>query len=270
MSTNSSPILLMERDDPAPQEYVIGAGSVVAFSRRSPEKPINEDGAAILPHPQGGVLIVADGMGGQSYGDRATRATLETLANCIRSGGPDSERLRSHLLDGIEEANRAVQALGVGAGATLAAVVLREGVAQPVHVGDSMVLHVGQRGLVKSLTIPHSPTGYAVEAGLLEAEAALHHDDRHVVSNFVGFDGMRIELGAAQTVRRHDTLLIASDGLADNLRLEEIVEIVRKGPLGQAAQRLAALATQRMRCPALEQPSKPDDLTFLLFRRGAD
>ena len=259
--------LLLELDDSAPTMLEFHDGLAVAFSKRGPGKTVNEDGAAILAHELGGVLAVADGMGGLSAGERAARITLETLAASVAAGEPGSDRLRSEVVDGIEAANRAVLALGIGAGATLAAVVLRENVAQPIHVGDSMVLQVGQRGRVKSLTIPHSPTGYAVEAGLLAAEDALHHDELHIVSNFVGFEGMRIELGASLSLAERDTLLVASDGLADNLRLREIIEIVRKGSLSQAALQLATLATQRMAEPGIDQPSKPDDLTFLLFRR---
>lgn len=266
MNKTTEAHLLLERDDTEPSRRDIAAGQVIAFSRRNPQKEVNEDGAAILPHPTGGVLVVADGMGGQSSGQRAARMTLTKLAKHVAAGLTETDRLRSDVVDAIEEANQAVLALGIGAGATLAAVILREGMAQPVHVGDSMVLHVGQRGRVKALTISHSPTGYAVESGLLAAADAMHHDERHVVSNFVGFDGMRIELGAALSVGPRDTLLVASDGLSDNLHLEEIIEIIRKGPLATAARNLAEVATKRMREPLPDQPCKPDDLTFLLFR----
>lgn len=257
---------LFDQEDAAPRELELVLGQVVACSRRHPHKEINQDTAALLPHPAGAVLAVADGMGGMTGGERAARVALETLGAHVAAAAPEPQALRSALLTGIEEANRAVLELGVGAGATLAVLLLREGSAQPVHVGDSMVLHVGQRGRVKSLTIPHSPTGYAVEAGLLTEEDAMHHAERHVVSNYLGFDGMRMEIGAQQPIAAHDTLLLASDGLADNLTLDEIVELLRKGPLLDAGRRLAALAAERMGAPAGDTPCKPDDLTFLLFR----
>ena len=112
----------------------------------------------------------------------------------------------------------------------------------------------------------HSPTGYAMEAGLLDEAAALRHEERHLVLNYVGQETMRIEVGACVRVAPHDTLLVASDGLADNLTLEEIVATVRKGPLYGAADRLAELARRRMTQPSGGAPSKPDDLTFLLYR----
>ncbi|MDF1798522.1 MAG: serine/threonine-protein phosphatase [Planctomycetota bacterium] len=261
--------LWLEHDDPAVVSLELADGRAVLCSRPGPGKAANEDGAAMLRRGAGAVLAVADGMGGQSSGVSATRVALEAIAARMNAAEDDEARLRSDLVDGIEDANRAVLGLGVGAGVTLAAVVLRDGLARTVHVGDSMALHVGQRGRVKALTIPHSPTGYAVEAGLLEAEDALHHEELHVVSNYLGFEGLRIELGPTTPVAARDTLLLCSDGLSDNLRLEEIIELVRKGPLELAARRLMDLASARMNTPEDGHPSKPDDLTLLLYRRSS-
>ncbi|RRQ20552.1 hypothetical protein D6C00_00185 [Thiohalobacter thiocyanaticus] len=66
---------------------------------------------------------------------------------------------------------------------------------------------------------------------------------------------------------RHDTIVIGSDGLYDNLYKEEIIERIRKGPLRRAAQRLAADVRERMLTEKRRQPSKADDLSFMLVRR---
>ncbi len=77
---------------------------------------------------------------------------------------------------------------------------------------------------------------------------------------------MRIEIGPSVAMARRDTLMLASDGLSDNLFADEIVEIVRKGPLPRAAESLRSSGSERMRDPRAGRPSKPDDLTFILFR----
>jgi serine/threonine protein phosphatase PrpC len=125
----------------------------------------------------------------------------------------------------------------------------------------------GQRGRIKWQTIPHSPVGYAVEAGLLDAGEALHHEDLHIVSNLLGAKEMRIELGATLTLARRDTVVLASDGLSDNLHLGEIVERLRMGPLIRSADAVAELGRKRMQAPSEGSPSKPDDLTFIALRR---
>ena len=157
----------------------------------------------------------------------------------------------------------------MGAGTTLAVVEVAQGLMRPYHVGDSMILLVGQRGRIKHQSIPHSPVGYALESGLLDERDAMVHEDRHIVSNLVGMEEMRIDVGPPTRMGRRDTVVLASDGLSDNLHLEEIIETVRKGPMPGAAARLAEHATQRMKAATEGHPSKPDDMTMVLFRPGA-
>jgi len=106
-----------------------------------------------------------------------------------------------------------------------------------------------------------------VEAGFLDAEQAIYHEDRHLVSNVIGSPEMKIEIGPTIQLAPRDTVVLASDGLVDNLYAEEIVDRIRKGRLDRAADRLAVDARRRMTRPEAGLPSKPDDLTFVLFRR---
>lgn len=63
-----------------------------------------------------------------------------------------------------------------------------------------------------------------------------------------------------------DTLIIASDGLFDNLLPDEIVEAVRSGPLEEAIGGLIETAQQRMAAQEGTAPCKPDDLTVIAYR----
>jgi serine/threonine protein phosphatase PrpC len=97
----------------------------------------------------------------------------------------------------------------------------------------------------------------------------MNHEERHLVSNMIGTPDMRIEVGPAVELAPRDTLLLASDGLFDNLHLDEIVARVRKGPLKKTIQTLAEDCRQRMMEGGHKNPSKPDDLTFIVFRSKA-
>ena len=88
-----------------------------------------------------------------------------------------------------------------------------------------------------------------------------------MISNALGFPEMRIELGAPLELARHDTLVILSDGVTDNLFIGDIIDRVRKGPLESAVISVANLARTRMRTPHLDTPTKPDDLTIIAYRR---
>jgi serine/threonine protein phosphatase PrpC len=243
------------------------AGHAVFFSRPSPSRTdANQDHGAVVLLPGGGfVLVVADGVGGLPAGAEASRRAVSEIVEAVSSALP--EGLRSAILDGFENANRAVRAMGVGAGTTLAVVEVVQGLLRPYHVGDSMILLVGQRGRIKHQSIPHSPVGYALESGLLDEKDAMVHEDRHIVSNIVGMEEMRIDVGPPLRMGSLDTVVLASDGLSDNLHVEEIVATVRKGPLDRAADRLARQAAERMEHPTEGAPSKPDDVTLILFRQ---
>jgi serine/threonine protein phosphatase PrpC len=251
------------------QSLAGGAAAVCAMRCPGKEAP-NEDAAALIPAGDAaGVLVVADGVGGERAGAQASEIAVRCLRDAVSRSDDNEVGLRAAILDGIERANAVVNELGIGAATTLAAVEICDGWARPYHVGDSMILVVGQRGKIKLQTIAHSPVGFALEAGVIDEREALHHEERHVVSNVLGTRDMRIEVGSALRLARHDTLLIASDGLFDNLRVDEIVEQIRKGPIASCAARLAAVARRRMTEPAAGEPSKPDDLSFVIFRAHA-
>jgi len=248
--------------------YPIAGGNAAVFSTRAPGKQTpNEDAAALIDvNGQAGVLVVADGMGGMPVGQRASCLAIRQLLEALQEAPPEEPSLRAVILNGIERANRAIDQLGLGAASTMIVAEIQGRSVRPYHVGDSMILVVGQRGKIKLQTISHSPVGYAVESGLLDEAEAMHHEDRHLVSNMLGAADMRIEVGSAIELAARDTLLLASDGLFDNLHVHEIVERIRKGPLERVMQALAAACRCRMQAATDGQPSKPDDLTFVAFR----
>ncbi|MCA9211982.1 MAG: serine/threonine-protein phosphatase [Planctomycetales bacterium] len=244
-------------------------GQVASFSRRCPGKAsANEDGALIVALDESrAVLAVADGCGGMNAGADASKITLETLKQYVLRGRTHTGSLRVEILDGIEAANSKVLKLGVGAATTLAIVEIHADKVRPYHIGDSQIVMVGQRGKVKLATPAHSPVGYAVEAGVLSESDAMVHEDRHIVSNVVGIRDCHIEVGMRLKMAKRDTLVLATDGIFDNLQVDEVCGIVRKGPLADVAGRLITETNRRVESPTGDSPSKPDDATFLVFRR---
>jgi serine/threonine protein phosphatase PrpC len=105
---------------------------------------------------------------------------------------------------------------------------------------------------------------------MLQEHDAIDHEERHLVSNYLGFDGMHVEVGSVRKVSSRDGLLVASDGVLDNLLMDEIVNLLRTGSAAIAATRIGALAWERMQTPQEGRPHKPDDMTLIVFsqRRG--
>jgi serine/threonine protein phosphatase PrpC len=243
-------------------------GQVAVYSARAPDRETpSEDAAGVLRiGAQGAVLMVADGVGGLPAGEDASRLVVETIAGLLQALPEDaSDNLRETILNGLDEANRRIMDETSGA-STLALVEVQGRQIRTYHAGDSIVLVMGQRGRIKLQTVPHSPIGYAVESGMLDEDAALQHADRHLVSNIVGVADMRVEVGGTLTLDDRDTLILASDGLADNLTVQEIVDIMRKGPLHKSLARLVGKCRERMITPSVDQPSHSDDLTVVAYR----
>lgn len=230
----------------------------------------NEDSAALIPVTDDClILAVADGVGGAPAGRKAANLAVETLRESLRNVENEDARVRTTVLDGIEITNQNLLDSGSGSATTLIVADIRAGQVRTYHVGDSAAWLIGQRGAIKLQTTPHSPVGFGVEAGLIDEDEALDHDELHVISNVMGSSDMSIEIGSQTPIAPRDTLLLASDGLFDNVLQDEIIEIVRKGPIAEAATELWRLAQKRMDGLEEDSPSKPDDFSAILFRPHA-
>lgn len=260
----SHPWIYSNTDQKEPRSGEFLHGHVACFTHRSPDKEQNEDALAIIPISEhSGIVVVADGLGGQPRGDLAARTVVEIFSAIANTG---TETLREAILHAIDQANKHIIESGTGGGATLAVLEIEGRYVRPYHVGDAFVIVMGQRGKIKFQNIAHSPVGYAVESGLMDEDDAVHHHERNLVSNIVGTPEMYIDIGPRIELALRDTIVVASDGLSDNLYVEEIVETARIGPLGAAATKLKDKARSRMTKSREGLPSHPDDLSFCLFR----
>lgn len=269
MHQSTEPLLLSRSNAPEVAGAALQHGQVEYATIRSPAKETdNEDALGLISVDRHRtVLAVADGVGGRSGGAEAAELTLRVLAASVAEAGDDESGLRTAILNGIESAQQRVLDLGTGAATTLAMVEITGDQVRPYHIGDSEILVVGRRGKVHFQSISHSMVAYAVEAGMLCPDEAVHHKDRHIISNAIGLPDMRIEIGPTIRLQAFDTILIATDGLFDNLYLSEVVERIRKGPLDEGVRSLVDLALGRMLEAVSGMPSKPDDLSLAAFRR---
>ena len=237
-------------------------GEAALLSRRSPYKDTdNEDAAIIVPIGNRGLLLaVADGCGGMPAGDEAARKALTALRSEVLNQSVTD--FTGAVMAGFDAANQAVLDMRVGAGTTLAVVIIIDNEARMFHVGDSLALVTGQRGVVRLQAIAHSPTGFGVEAGLMTEEEAIAHEHRNLVLNIVGSSQMSVEISQKVKLRPRDTVLLSSDGLSDNVMTDQIVQKCRVGSCLKAVETLAEIATKQMHT----QDGHPDDLTILAYR----
>ncbi|NNF66048.1 MAG: protein serine/threonine phosphatase 2C family protein [Gammaproteobacteria bacterium] len=264
------PLLVTECVDTDPVLVSVAGGEAVICSFRCPDKDTpNEDAAVIVPlSNRAAILAVADGVGGSRMAHTASGTVVASLAGIHAQAGAGEPHSRAAIVNAIERANETVCNSGNGSATTLAVVEIDDNKVRPIHIGDSAVLVIGQRRRMRLQTVAHSPIGYAVEAGVMDEGEAMHHEDRHLVSNVIGDKSMRIEIGHSLLLARRDTLFLATDGVLDNLHLEELIDFVRTGPLEKAAERVVTAVKKRMNDPSEDAPSKPDDTTFIIYRRS--
>lgn len=256
----TTPVLLCGQNLAEPRKVELKAGQAVVFSRpHHGQSGVNEDALSIVEKHDGHVcLAVADGVGGLPRGLEAATLVISLLADTtLNKDQPLQER--------IEAANQELLNELPSAATTVSVAEIANNAAQVCHVGDSTVLVVGQRGRVKLKTQSHSPVGIKEANGLDEKEA-LFHPQRHLLNNMMGDRAMWLEKQEVIELAARDTVLLGTDGLWDNLFLSEIIEVIRAGELFDSAKKLAQIVIERMETAVTGQPSKPDDVSFVLYR----
>ena len=134
--------------------------------------------------------------------------------------------------------------------------------------GPSMLKDISRRQNISPKYLDHILSTLR-KAGLIKEDEALDHEDLHEISNVIGISDMRMEIGSKIPMAPLDTLLLASDGLFDNVLPDEIIEIIRTGPVATGAAELCRLALDRMYREQKGKPSKPDDFSAILYRQSA-
>ncbi len=254
----------------------VATGDLIYFSKRSSIKEkINEDALGIisldksvdgqLVRDDTTVLVVADGMGGLPGGEKASRAVVECLIEALSDS---TLKPRDAILNGIEEANRKIQHLEMGAGTTVSVAEINRHQLRTYHVGDSLILLATAQGKIKYQTQAHSPVSYAQMCGALTEEMAMCHPERNLISNYVGYAGMHIDIGPTIKLAHGDTLMLSSDAIADTLYEQEICDFICKESMPQGIDELIQQAEKNMLKSAADRSCHPDDLTLISFRKN--
>jgi PPM family protein phosphatase len=197
----------------------------------------------------GWLFALADGVGGQQFGEVASRLAVETLLSGFRAAAED-EPHTALLPRLVQQANSRVfegvtSAPGTTMATTVVACALRYDRLTISHVGDSRCYRI-RRGQAEALTRDHTVASEHIRLGLITTGEAARAETRHVLSR---------SLGAAMfvSVETHehqllpgDLFLLCSDGLHGALDEAAIADTLGRGDnLDDAARGLVDLANQR-------------------------
>jgi len=183
----------------------------------------NEDN--FLIDPQARFFLVADGMGGQSAGEKASEMAIdlisEKLLQWFNSQKPDKKSPAHAIEEAITHANSEIMALGGldsryhNMGTTVTFIVNVAGQFFVGGVGDSRTYRL-RDGKLEQLTKDHSLTQALVDAGTISAEEALTHRYKNVLHKYLGTkEGSGGSELKSVTPQAGDRYLLCSDGVTD-------------------------------------------------------
>jgi protein phosphatase len=258
--------LLFDQNMQLPLELDDGSANVVVFSRKCELSENNQDSIGVFnAGKEGVVLALADGAGGHKSGAEASKLLIQELSTRSKNF-KYSSKSRLEIIEGIEKANFDMLDNLPGSASTVVVAEVNDDSARIYFAGDSIALVIGGRGKLKYRAYGHNPVDMGIQAGILDEGTYDEQGLRHYVTNIVGSKQLHIECSVPISLDPRDTILICSDGLYDNIKVEEICEIVSDKDIKEAAKALFELAEERMKSDKSEF-SKHDDLSFVLYQK---
>lgn len=208
-----------------------------------PVRDNNEDKG--LVDSQGRFFLVADGMGGQAAGEKASELAVSLISKRLQEGldfetdSPD--KVRHCIDDAIGEANAEIMALGEvdpnynKMGTTIVFLVVVGSKLYVGGIGDSRA-YLLRGDKLEQLTTDHSLTQALVEAKAITPEEALTHRYRNVLYRYLGTKEGSTGTDAREILPEpNDRFLLCSDGVSDGLAIEPMIALMKKHTDSQRA-----------------------------------
>lgn len=210
------------------------------FSEAGKSRTHNED--SFLRNQELGLFLVADGMGGEAAGERAsglavkyvegfvTRSQEKTVKWPTKSR-PDLTTEQNRLLAGALLANRRIREMAredtsmKGMGTTLVGGIIEQDHLAIVNVGDSRLYRV-RENKIGQITVDHSLVGEKRRNGTLTDEEAKRHPQKHILTSALGAaEKPKIDFYLPD-ILPGDVFILCSDGVTNSLEDDEILSVV--------------------------------------------
>jgi PPM family protein phosphatase len=218
----------------------------------------NEDNFLVLPDER--LFCVADGMGGHSSGEVASKIAVDEMAEFFRLTAGDQDVTWPYKMDksrnydenrlatGIKLANARIyerssaEARYKGMGTTLVGVHFAPSAAYVGHVGDSRV-YLFRGGQLRQLTEDHSLLNDYLKAKRLAPEEIENFPHKNVIVRALGMKETVVVDMAKVEPQEGDIFLLCSDGLSGMVTDPQMQEVLARTPeLEEACTQLIDLA----------------------------
>ena len=230
-------------------------------------RSMNEDYVFVSERPIGklpNLFVVADGMGGQNAGERASSYAVEVLLQSVRKGREKNPV--KVLRRAIESANDMVYQESTaressrGMGTTMVAATICKDILYVANVGDSRLYVINNQ--IRQITRDHSLVEEMVRLGKLTQEEGRNHPDKNIITRAVGAEEtVRVDC-FEEKIGIRDVVLLCSDGLTNMVSDEQIQQIIKtEKNLQKAAELLVETANRN---------GGRDNITVLLISRKSN
>jgi len=215
-----------------------------------------------------GLFAVCDGMGGEASGEVASAIAVNTLQEYYKKMRTQETQIDETIGRYADNANALICAEiekngGKRMGTTFAVLYIKDNLACVYNIGDSRVYLLRNNQLIQ-ISQDHTQIKRLVDMGILTAEKAREHPERHKLTQHLGIfpEEMVIEPFIAEpiTIMENDTFLLCSDGLSDMLDDKEIEEIM-------ISNSKPADVSSKLMDAALENGGK-DNITIIISKIG--
>lgn len=207
----------------------------------------NNEDSFLIENPGSGknppylICVVADGMGGQEYGEVASQMAIKTFHQEARQltdsvdivNWLNNSVLKTHL-----EVRRQLAHLQPtsGMGSTLVAGVFADQQCYIANVGDSRA-YLFREGALYRQTKDHSLMEVMLDKGLIQPEEVYTHPRRGELTRYIGQPtDLEVDIYKVDNLKSGDMVLLCSDGLWEMVRDPDIALALQTNsdPLGAA------------------------------------
>ena len=216
--------------------------STVASTDVGRVRPRNED--AFFYNEEQWLWVVADGMGGHSRGETASKTVIDDLRSFtqLESLTENVKDLETRFLLSNNTCRTMFRHETMGSTVVTFLAFDRSGVF--LWVGDSRIYRLRQ-GKLEQMTEDHNLVQEKCRRGELTPEEAQQHPSANILTRAIGVhQNLRVEMEYA-AIERGDRYLLCSDGLYRDLQSSEIQELLGSDEKQEALDNLMSLALDR-------------------------
>ena len=200
---------------------------------------------------KGFMAVVSDGMGGMGDGDRFSEIAVREMVRHFETC-PPMEDLCQELRECFKKAHDAAQPLvqeGSQGGATVVAVLVRNGRCAFLSVGDSSICLLRGGGLIKLNRVQNYGVmlDESVAFGYLSQEYATDSAQRKTITDYLGSESaIHCDVCPAPfELVKGDRIALMTDGVTGTLSQSELERLIGEGSCIEAAQNVISAVKQK-------------------------